>query len=318
MPDPDGPSVAAEPESSRSVADESGVAARCASCDAPLSGGYCAVCGERRVDPEEYSLRHLLVQDLREIANVDAKLYRTLRALVLRPGGLTREYMAGRRVPLVRPLQLFLIANIVYFFVQPFTGYTGYNTPLTSQMHRQFYSQAAAIEDVVTRRAEAMGLPLDSYGQRFDAKSEVYARTLLLIMVPALALVLLLLQARRRPFMEHFVFATHYYAWELLIVNSLFLSVYSRGLGPGLRALRWFGIDLAAGSGTPLGAVLWTFLTELPTVPLVLAYLAFAFRRSYENSWPSAWTRAALCIPGLLAIMIAYRFVLFWVTYASV
>ena len=34
---------------------------RCVSCDAPLSGPYCARCGERVLEPEALTLRHFLV-----------------------------------------------------------------------------------------------------------------------------------------------------------------------------------------------------------------------------------------------------------------
>ncbi len=34
---------------------------QCVSCDAPLSGPYCARCGERVLEPEALTLRHFLV-----------------------------------------------------------------------------------------------------------------------------------------------------------------------------------------------------------------------------------------------------------------
>ena len=298
---------------------ESGEGALCASCGAPLTGRYCAACGERPVLPGEQSLRHLLVDNLREVLNLDARLYRTLAALLFEPGRLTREYMAGRRVRLLRPLQIFLIGNLVYFVVQPFTTYTGYNTPLDSQMHGQFYSEAAGTAGIVEERMQEMGIGLESYALLFDAKSEIYAKTLVLLMVPLFALVVALLQARRRrPFIEHVVFATHYFAWELLFLVSLFLLVYGPLMGLSFVALRDAGVDFAAVNAHPVGGFFLTLLTELPTVPLAIAYLSFAFRRAYGNSRWGAFLRAIACVPALLVIMIGYRFVLFWVTYATV
>jgi hypothetical protein len=292
--------------------------ARCASCGAPTGAPYCATCGERRLHPHEHSLRHFFLDNLREILKLDGHLVRSLRALTLQPGRLTREYMAGRRVRFLRPVELFLMANLVYFVVQPFTNYSGYNTSLVGQTRAQFYSEPAGIERLVTRRVEARDVPFEVYESRFDAKSEVYARTLLLLMVPMFALVALLLQGRRRPLVEHLVFATHYYAWELLVVGSLFLLLYSWAFWPAVAALEGLGVDLIAAAATPLGGLVWLFLTELPTVPLQLAYLAFAFRGAYGSAPPGALVRAVLCIPALLAIVIGYRFLLFWFTYATV
>src|SRR5687768_4510045 len=53
---------------------------RCVSCDAPLSGAYCARCGERVLEPEALTLRHFLVHTVaHELLNVDGTLWRTLR-----------------------------------------------------------------------------------------------------------------------------------------------------------------------------------------------------------------------------------------------
>ena len=85
------------------------------SCDAPLSGPYCARCGERALEPEALTLRHFLVHTVaHELLNVDGTLWRTLRLLFVRPGRLSLEYAAGRRRPYVNPFRLLLIAIVAY------------------------------------------------------------------------------------------------------------------------------------------------------------------------------------------------------------
>ena len=113
---------------------------RCASCDAELRGPYCSECGERALREDEFSVRRLVMDAVRDATALDSRLGRSVRLLVTRPGELTRRYMSGRRVGLVGPVQLFLTCNLVYFVVQPYTGYSGYNTPLSSHVDRQFYS----------------------------------------------------------------------------------------------------------------------------------------------------------------------------------
>ena len=72
---------------------------RCVSCDAPLSGPYCARCGERALEPEALTLRHFLVHTVaHELLHVDGALWRTLRLLFVRPGRLSLDALLfGRR-----------------------------------------------------------------------------------------------------------------------------------------------------------------------------------------------------------------------------
>ena len=48
---------------------------------------------------------------------------RTLWPLVSRPGWLTVEFLAGRRVRLIHPLKLYLAFSVLLFLVLAFTGY---------------------------------------------------------------------------------------------------------------------------------------------------------------------------------------------------
>ena len=48
---------------------------------------------------------------------LDGRLWKTLGALLFRPGLLTREYFAGRRRRYIRPARLFLVASLLLFAV---------------------------------------------------------------------------------------------------------------------------------------------------------------------------------------------------------
>jgi hypothetical protein len=80
---------------------------RCRNCDAELTGRYCARCGQdihRRV----LSLRHALGELIEDISQADARVWRTLRLLVLRPGELTCEYLRGKCASYTPPLRLYV------------------------------------------------------------------------------------------------------------------------------------------------------------------------------------------------------------------
>jgi hypothetical protein len=87
----------------------------CENCNAPLSGPYCAQCGQPAIDYRR-SFGHVLVDVLNEFLNWDSKFFATIALLILKPWRLTNEFLAGKRVRYVHPLRLYLLASILFFF----------------------------------------------------------------------------------------------------------------------------------------------------------------------------------------------------------
>src|SRR4029453_5441081 len=96
------------------VAAETPVPARCANCDTQLDGPYCSQCGQQAVDLHR-PIRKLLSELIDDALSLDTRLVRTLRPLLFRPGLVTRDYLAGRRVAQVPPLRTYLISALVFF-----------------------------------------------------------------------------------------------------------------------------------------------------------------------------------------------------------
>ena len=94
-------------------------AALCTNCGAPLVGPYCAQCGQH-AHGSSRSLGALLHDAWHLLTHVDARLWLTLKTLVLRPGLLTLEYFAGRRARYVPPFQLYLVVSVLLFALPPF------------------------------------------------------------------------------------------------------------------------------------------------------------------------------------------------------
>lgn len=55
------------------------------------------------------------------IFNIDSRIFHTLLPLYFRPGFLTREYFAGRRVRYVTPFRLYFFLSVIAFFTIQFT-----------------------------------------------------------------------------------------------------------------------------------------------------------------------------------------------------
>src|SRR5688572_26234067 len=89
----------------------------CPNCEALLHGPYCSACGQRKPRPDEYSMLGFLADAATEIFSVDGKTLRTVRQLLFHPGRLTLDYYQGRRVQYLKPVQLFLIVNVIFFLI---------------------------------------------------------------------------------------------------------------------------------------------------------------------------------------------------------
>ena len=88
----------------------------CTNCGATASGHYCANCGQR-VEHAVHSLRHFLSEVAEDLTHADSRLWRTLTALVFKPGFLTCEFLAGRRVRYLPPFRLYLVMSVFFFLV---------------------------------------------------------------------------------------------------------------------------------------------------------------------------------------------------------
>jgi len=88
----------------------------CANCGAELHGKYCAACGQRH-DPHIYGVAHFAGEAVESISHADSRLWRTLWYLLSRPGFLTREFFAGRRISYLPPFRLYLVISVVFFLV---------------------------------------------------------------------------------------------------------------------------------------------------------------------------------------------------------
>lgn len=94
--------------------------ARCANCGATVSGAFCGNCGQRFEAPV-HSLGHFLMVAFEDVTHADSRVWRTLWALLCRPGFLTREFLDGRRARYLPPVRLYLVLSVLFFLVGSLT-----------------------------------------------------------------------------------------------------------------------------------------------------------------------------------------------------
>ena len=88
----------------------------CANCGAEKIGQFCSHCGQNSRNYLRGAHR-ILVELIVEIFDLESRLFRTLKYLVIRPGFLTAEFVAGRRASYLSPGRLYLVMSVIFFFL---------------------------------------------------------------------------------------------------------------------------------------------------------------------------------------------------------
>jgi hypothetical protein len=289
---------------------ETGAPVSCVNCGRALLGPYCMACGEQRASDRDNSFWGFAKEGLQTFTSADRSFLSSLKVLLSQPGELTADYMRGRRVGLMRPLQLFLLVNVAYFLFATALHSGLFATTLYNQMHNTWHSGMAT--QMVRQRLgkgnaslEAYEARLASYHTKFDAATTVQAKTLIFTMVPAFALLVGLLHLGRRRFVvEHLVFALHFYSAFLL-----------------------FAVLITFLLAIPMALVDWVMHTSALNDPLVdplfgvvgaallFWYLRRALGRTYNDGFGFSIIGAGLLTAGTVLILFGYRTLLFLTTF---
>ena len=281
------------------IIDPAAVVAECPNCGSELLRRYCAECGQKAPRPDDYSLREHAADLVDQVASVDGRIIRTLWTLISRPGALTVAHLAGRRARYLRPLQLFLLVNVLLFIAAP-------KAPMFSYSLDNYLEHAppspALVSRLVQQTSQTSVITAD-YTAAFDARVEAQRKSLIILFVPAIALVLQGVFLWRsasfrvpRRYGEHLVFAMHTLTFVWLVLTGWgVLAALSR-----VTTARM--IDVAI-----LGAV-------VALVALIPAYAFFAIKRVYRLFTIQAFVATAVLAASFAALLIVYRVMVFFTT----
>jgi hypothetical protein len=245
----------------------------------------------------DLTLRGLAEKVFHAFTSIDARLLRTVRVLLRQPGELTRAWVAGVRRPYVAPFQLFLIANVFFFTVQWLTGENVFSSSLESHLHHQDWSPLA--QSAVAGRLADTHRSLEEFSPAFDRAVALNAKSLILLMTLPFALLLPLVFLReRRPFMAHVVFSLHVYAYLLVV----FCAALAAGKLSELAGL--------GGIETPMV----DNVISLVLVLLTAAYVYLAIGPAYGTGGARRVVQAFMLVALVAALVLGYRFALFFIT----
>jgi hypothetical protein len=88
----------------------------CLNCNATVQGRYCQVCGQENIVPQD-TFGHLVLHFIYDITHFDGKFFDTLKYLAFKPGFLSKEYIAGRRVRYLNPIRMYVFTSAFFFLV---------------------------------------------------------------------------------------------------------------------------------------------------------------------------------------------------------
>ncbi len=225
----------------------------CSNCGAGLAGRYCHDCGQDTVPPETAMASWRTQVD---------RLRRTLHALVLRPGLLTREHLSGGRVRFIPPLTLFLNVVAVFFL---FSAVTQFQLSAFARSDTSHH-----IERSIERRAERAGIDKAVFMERAERRFQgVYTLCLATISLAGYTLLFRLLFLRQwKGWRGAFTLTLHYLAFVFLVFPVFLASAAT------VSHAGWGAAGRAVG-----------FVT---TGAIAVTWLAGAARRLFGESWPWA------------------------------
>jgi hypothetical protein len=199
----------------------------CQNCGAPLGGPYCSACGQHDVDYHR-SLWPIVEDSLEGFLHFDGKFFRTVRWLFTRPGFLTKEFIAGRRVSYTQPLRLYIFASFLYFAAGfAFNSGESPPAPVSVKANAADARNAAAEKNAASQDASKPAAPAKGAGfldriQHEDptelmAELRHLAPTMAFFCIPFLATLLSLTYRKcGRVYVEHLIFALHIQAFIFL------------------------------------------------------------------------------------------------------
>lgn len=272
----------------------------CLNCGHTVEERYCTHCGQENLEPTE-SIGHVIGHFFADITHFDSKFFITVKDLFLRPGFLTREYVAGRRMSYLNPIRMYIFISAL-FFLALFAGRKEHPAPpgakaaieakqkdesLTLKMGdgivlidmteykyntvREFDSVQAALPDSAKEKGIMHWMLRHNVREkekRGNAKIHIEVDIshdipkLMFILLPLFALYVGLFYSRKKYFyVNHAIFSVHFHSFFFLLL--LFFILLSN-LIPGE------GVDI---------------ILALLAIPLSFIYLVAALHGMYGQSF---------------------------------
>lgn len=264
----------------------------CRNCDTPFSGKFCPECGQEANTGAPTALGFIYEFLTRNVLE-KGKFVRTVWHLLRHPGGLTVDFLEGRRARYIRPVRIYLIFSIVYFLLLSFQANTlvkhlsvsadvaaqennvsmqaedkkkseGDLKKLLDKVHMSNPAHEKAIKQELRRRIDHFNALTQEQQINEVLRSAInQAPKAMFFLLPVFAMFLkMLFIFRSIPYGAHLLFSVHYHALVFLILLFLLMPL-----------------------PTPM---------MVAGIVYIFAYLPVAMRTTYLCSWIGALARCFL------------------------
>ena len=200
----------------------------CKSCGNQFKGNFCNVCGEKVLLAEDRSFRSFLSILVNAITLADNKLIKALWLVISKPGFLSSEFAAGRRVNILKPLSLFFVLNLIYFL---FPVIQLFNASLNTQL---LTPQRELVHQMVAHKMVSLNMKdIASFSLIYNQKTTTLAKLMVMVFVVIASLPLnLFYRKKNRYFADHVGFMVELACFNLFL-NAIFLTLITKLFGLG-------------------------------------------------------------------------------------
>ncbi len=196
----------------------------CKNCKNEFSGNFCNICGEKVITDSDFSIKNILSQAVSAITNFDSKVFKTFKLMFKNPGILSKRIISGIRVPYLKPFQIFVICNLLFFIFLSDTDL--FRTPSKWFFNENFDYFGTKVLDKVAHIMQVQNLSLTEVKTEYDFISTNLSKSLLILLIPLIASIGFIIK-RKVKFGKHLIFATIYLSQLLLCTTILFLITTS-------------------------------------------------------------------------------------------
>ena len=261
-------------------------AIKCKNCNTELKGSYCHSCGEKPVSEKDFSVLSLAKLSFGTITNFDSKFFKTFSLLLFRPGKLTEEFISGKRKTYMQPFQVFVLANLFFFFFLT-------DTDVFRNLSK-WYFEEPALKNKVEIIVKEKGISKNDLALLYDNQSASLSKSAIAVIIPFMALMLMLLNFRKKYlFGKHLVFATHFLSF--LLIFMVLLSFL-------------FSVIPASGK----------YYNQVPILLAMIIYLLFSQKNFYKDRIGWSILKSFLGTLMILLTILLYREIVSYISFLLV
>ncbi|NGY05631.1 DUF3667 domain-containing protein [Solimonas terrae] len=194
---------------------------RCPNCGTGYADLYCPHCAQP-AGTGMPTVRGFAAEFADKLFALQGRLPLTLKVLLARPGGLTADYLEGRRARYLKPLNLYVAVSVMFFLmlglVPGIRIHLGWTLEIVTLAAPQSGITADTGVAMIDARVAEFGTLPDERQQHVLRDGMLHnAPRAMFVLVPLFAALLAALY-RQRYYGEHLLFALHFHSFAFLIL----------------------------------------------------------------------------------------------------